>query len=165
MAKPATKTSKPSKEASKSRDDLFEDGDDSLVVDMDAVEAQSYEAIPKGTYECVIEECEFMMSNSSGKPMWSLTLTITEGEYANRKLFTNMSFSEKALPMTKTQIQRIAPDLISKRFDPRKIAADGSLIGVTCRAKTKVENYEGEDRTRVQTLLAPKGGNDDFLDS
>lgn len=145
------------------KEDMFEDGDDSLVIDMESVEGQSYEAIPKGTYAAVIEECEFKMSASSGKPMWNLVLTISEGDFKGRKLFTFLSFSEAALPGTKTQIQRIAPELLSKRFDPKKIAADGTLIGKAVRVKTKLETYEGEERTKVASFLAAKAS-DGFED-
>lgn len=144
------------------QDQYFESGDDSLVIDMNSVEEGSFEVLPKGTYDCIIDEVEYKLSQSSGKPMWNIRLTVVNGEYANRKLFHIISFSEKALPMAKTQINRIAPELLSERFNPRKIAEDGSLVGKACRAKTKIEAYEGEDRTRVQTLIAPAGG-DEFV--
>lgn len=143
------------------QDEHFEENDDALLFDMEAVEEGSFEVIPKGTYNAIIDEVEYKLSNSSGKPMWAISLTITDGAYEGRKLFTNISFSEKALPMAKTQIMRIAPEVISKRFDPRKIAESGELVHKLCRAKTKIEIYEGEERTRVQTLLAPAEGDDD----
>lgn len=147
-----------------SAEELFEDNDSSLVIDMDEVEEASFEVVPKGTYDCIIEDVKFQLSKSSGKPMWNVVLVVVDGEYANRKLFTFMSFSEKALPMTKRQINRIAPELLSKTFDPKKIADEGLLVGKHVRAKVKIEKYEGEDRSRVQDLLAPAGGGDDFLE-
>jgi len=145
------------------KEDMFEDGDDSLVIDFDKVEGQSFESIPKGTYAVVIEECEFKMSQSSGKPMWNMVLTISEGEFTGRKLFTFLSFSEKALPGTKTQITRIAPELLRGPFDPKKIAAEGSLIGKIVRVKTKLETYEGEERTKVASFLT-SASSDGFED-
>lgn len=146
------------------KDELFEENDSSLVFDMDAVEESSWEILPKGTYDCIIEDAKFAMSKSSNKPMWNVTLAVVDGEYANRKLFTYISFSEKALPMTKKQLNRIAPDLISKTFDPKKIADEGSLVGIQVRAKIIIEPYEGENKNKVTDLLAPtNGGGNDFL--
>jgi hypothetical protein len=148
--------------AKSKQDEYFEEGDDSLVIDMDNVEEQSFELLPKGVYDCVIEDCEYKLSNSSGKPMWSLTLVVTSGEFEGRKLFANMSFSEKALPMTKATIMKIAPDVLQAPFMPKKIADEGTLVGKNVRAKTKIEKYEGEERTRVANLMAPTGGFDEF---
>lgn len=140
----------------KKADDLFEDGDDALTINMDEVEGQSFEAIPKGTYAGVIEELEYKLSASSGQPMWALAVTITEGDYIGRKLFTNLSFSPKALPGTKANIQKIAPELLSSAFNPKKIAESGKLIGKAVRVKTKLETYEGEERTKIASFLAGK---------
>ena len=150
------------KEKAKKQDEFFEDNDDALTFDMTAVEEGTYEIVPKGTYNTIIEQLEYKLSQSSGKPMWAITLVITDGEYQGRKLFTNISFSEKALSMAKTQILRIAPEVLSSTFNPRKIAESGDLIGKACRAKTKIEVYEGEEKTRVQTLLAPADNDDGF---
>lgn len=147
---------KKGKGAAKDDDTFFEDGDDALIINMEEVEGQSFEAIPKGTYDGVIEELEFKMSNSSGKPMWSVAIVITDGEYRGRKLFTNLSFSEGALPGTKTNIQRFAPDILTRAFDPRKIAAEGKLVGKAVRVKTKLETYEGEERTKIAAFVPAK---------
>lgn len=135
-------------------DDSFEENDDTLSIDMEAVEEQSFETIPKGTYPVTIEQCEFKHSNTSGKPMWNLTLVITGGEFAGRKLWHIMSFSEKALPMSKGQLLKFAPEIVSKRFDPKKIAESGDLLGKKFRVKTKIEPYNGEDRTKIASVLA-----------
>lgn len=143
--------------------DLFETNEDSLIINMDAVEAQSFELIPAGTYDCIIESCEFGFGKDSGKPMWTVVVAIVEGAYSNRKLFTWMSFSEAAIGGTKATLQRIAPEVLSNAFDPKKIAAEGTLVGKRVRAKVKVEKYKDEDRSSVKGLLAPAGGSDDFM--
>lgn len=145
---------KPTKKASKA-DDSFEENDDSLAIDMESVEEQSFENVPKGTYNVVIEQIEYKLSNSSGKPMWNLTLIITDGEFKGRKLWHIVSFSEAALPMSKGQILKFAPEVLSKRFDPKKIAESGDLNGKKFRVKTKIEPYNGEDRTKIASVLAP----------
>lgn len=151
------------KAKTKKQDEMFEDGDDALIINMDEVEGQSFEVIPKGTYNGVIEELEYKLSNSSGKPMWAVVITITEGEFTGRKVFHNLSFSEKALPGTKTAIQRMAPEVLSSAFQPQKVAESGKLIGKSVRFKTKLESYEGEERTKIANFLAAKSS-DGFED-
>lgn len=162
MATNKTTTKASAKVASKA-DDSFEEDDSSLSIDMDSVEEAKFEAIPKGTYDVVVEEVEFKHSNTSGKPMWNLTLVITSGEFKGRKLWHIMSFSEGAQPTTKAQLLKFAPELISSRFDPKKIAESGKLNGKKFRVKTKIEPYEGQDRTKIAQVLSPKDG-DEFSD-
>lgn len=143
--------------AKSKKDASFEEEGESLTINMEDVAAQTFEAIPKGTYNVTIDSAEFKMSKSSNKPMWNLTLVITDGEYANRKIFTILSFSEAALPGTKAAIQRIAPQLLTANFNPKAIAESGDLVGLTARVKTKIEQYEGNDQTRVAGWLAAGG--------
>ncbi len=135
--------------SSDDQDELFEDGDDSLVINMNDVEESSFELVPKGNYDCVIETLEYKLSNSSGKPMWAVVLAIADGTYSGQKLFTNISFSEKAISMAKSAIMKFAPEVLNDSFNPKKIADSGQLSGRRCRVKTKIEPYEGEDRTKV----------------
>lgn len=147
----------------KKQDDSFESGEESLLINLEEVQAQTFEVIPKGTYDVVIESAEYKLSQSSGKPMWNLQLTITEGEFAGRKIFTILSFSEKALPGTKAAINRIDSSLISASFNPKAIAENGDLVGKPARVKTKIEQYEGNDQTRVAGWLAATAS-DGFAD-
>lgn len=140
--------------AKKKADASFDDGEESLLINLEEVKAQTFEAIPKGTYDVAIESAEYKLSASSGKPMWNLQLTITEGEFAGRKIFTILSFSEKALPGTKAAIARINPELISTDFNPKAIAESGDLVGLTARVKTKIEMYNDQEQTRVAQWLA-----------
>lgn len=138
-------------------DALFEDGGD-LVVNLDSVEEQKYEAIPRGVYNAVIESCEYALSQSSGNPMWTMKIRITDGEYEDRRLFTHVSFSPKALPRTKKMLMQFAPELLQGPFKPQAIADDGTLIDREVRVKVKIEKYEGENRSRIDDILAPANG-------
>ena len=140
-------------------DAVFEEGDDSLAFDMENVDAAVNEIVPKGTYICAIDDMEFKMSQASNKPMWSVTMTIVEeGDFKGRKLFTNMSFSEKALPITKGTLMAIAPEIISSTFDPKALAEEQCLVGKTVKVKTKIGKYEGNDKTEVASISkAPEG--------
>ena len=135
----------------------FEGGDGSVTVDLTSVEeAAGFETIPRGTYPVTIESCEYSLSQNSGKPMWTLTCTINDGEYIGRKLFNHLSFSEKALPMTKRTLAKIAPEFLAGPFNPEEEAH--KLVGKFARAKVKIETYEGTPRNRVQDLMEPSAG-------
>lgn len=140
--------------------DTFEEGDGSLTMDLTNVQEAVFEVIPRGNYPCVIETCEFGHSQNSGAPMWTLKLSISDGEYAERKLFTHISFSEKAMPYTKRTLNAIAPEFLSGPFD----LADGAsqMEGKSVTAKVAIEKYEGESRSRVKDLSAATGA-DSFV--
>ncbi len=138
----------------------FENQADGLVVNLSEVEEMKFENLPKGNYNVIIEDNQFKMSKSSGKPMWELKLNVVDGEFANRKLFEIFSFSEGALPGTKTRLAVIAPELLSGEFkvnDPEVVAG---LIGRF--AKVKVDIGKGTDeypepRNVIKRWFAPEG--------
>lgn len=141
-------------------DPTFEGGNGSVAIDLSDVEEAKFEALPIGEYDGVIAGSEYKLSQSSGAPMWSLKIQVIGGEYDNRVIFDNVSFSEKALPFTKKTLAVIAPELISGPFDPEEAAAE--MQGKEVRFKTKLETYQGEKQTRIKTYL-PLGGGDDFM--
>lgn len=141
---------------------LFEDNEDSFIINMEEVENTSFELIPKGMYNCIIEDCEFTTSESSGQYMWKTKLMITDGDYEGKKLIWFGSFSEKALSMTKGNIARFAPELLSASFNPKKIADDGDLVGVSVRAKVVINKYQGENRSQIKDLYAGEDSENAF---
>lgn len=142
------------------QEEVGEVDDDNFVVDMDSVEDLKFEAIPAGSYDCVISEVEYKRSQSSNKPMWEIRPEIVGGEYAGRKLWFYASFSENALPGTKIMIGNIAPQLLEQPLQPKKVAEEGTLLGIRCKAKVKIEIYQGEKKNRVERLLPPSEGNE-----
>lgn len=135
----------------------FSEGD-SLMVDFNSVEDVSFEALPRGMYPCVISDCEFTYSQSSGNPMWTTQLEVTDGDYAGRKLYTHMVFAGKGLPITKRQLTRIAPELLEGPFNPEDPEVIASMLGKEVKAKVSVRKYEGEDRNNVNDLFPNEGG-------
>lgn len=144
-------------------DGMFENSGEGLSVDLSKVEAMKFEVLPKGIYNAIIEEVKFEMSKTSNKPMWNLTLAVTdEGEFQNRKQFTILSFSEKALPGTKGAIATFAPELLNGPFNPSDDEIIGSLTGKPVKIKIKHEEYQGEPQSRVQRWIVPEAG-DGFI--
>lgn len=136
---------------------VFEEGGQ-LVVNLDGVAEQSFELIPKGIYNAIVESCEYKISNNSGKPMFEFQFAIDGGDFAGRKLYYYASFSEKALSGTKTALLRIDPTIFSGPFKPQQIAEEGHLLGKPLRVKIKHEEYNGEPQARVQAVLAAAAG-------
>ncbi len=133
---------------------LTESDDGGFVVDMTAVPEAKNEILPKAIYNCIITECEYKLSQSAGLPMWSMVLEIEDGDYKDRKLFNNMSFSDKALPYTKKTMAAICPELLTNDFKPHMVEEYG-LTGRRVRAKTKIgKDQEGNNRTEVGQLMA-----------
>src|SRR5688572_17178415 len=116
MAKNATKTAVDESELENDEnvggDDgaQFESSGEGLMIDLRNVEEMKFDTLPKQIFNGLISDCQYQLSKASGKPMWNLTLSVTdEGDYQNRKQFTILSFSEKALPGTKTALATFAP--------------------------------------------------------
>jgi Protein of unknown function (DUF669) len=138
----------------------FSEGD-SLVVDFSEVDETAFEAMPRGLYPCVIAECEFTYSQSGGNPMWTLTLEVSEGEYAGRKLFNHLVFAGKGLGMTKQQLGRIKPAIIEGPLDPTDEETVASMLGTAVKARVTLRKWEGEMRNNVSGLYP--GDGDDFV--
>ncbi len=134
----------------------FSEGD-SLVIDMNDVEEVSFEALPRGVYPCTIAECEFTYSQSSGNPMWTLQLEVSEGEYAGRILYSHLVFKGAGLGFTKRQLNRIAPELMEKPFDVQDVEVISTMLGKQLKAKVTIRKYEGNDTNNVRDLLAADG--------
>ncbi len=139
--------------------------DDNLTVDMAGVEEFSRELLPAGNYNCIISDCEYSRSQASNKPMWTLVLEVVDGDHQKRKLWTHASFSEKALPGTKSMIKNIMPSLLDGPFQPKKVAEEGLLVGLAVVAKVGFDTYLGEKTNRVKGLTAGTAGGNEFMAS
>lgn len=145
----------------------FEDGESYTFNMKETKEDAGFTPLPVGTYLVTIEKCEFKLSKSTTKPMWSLTYAVAEGEFAekNRKVFDILSLQESQQGRVKRFINRVAPELAEVEvFDPKKVAEEGLLIGKQLKVKLDIENDETYGaRNRVKDHYAPgasgAGGN------
>lgn len=140
----------------------FEDNED-FTFNMKETEADTgIPPMPKGNYNCSIEEAVFKISASKGNPMLSLKWAVEDGEYAeqNRKLFSFVIFSEKMIGRAKTFFKRVAPELAElEEFKPKAIAESGVLVGKRARLKVDVEDSEEYGkRNTVKDVFAPLAG-------
>jgi len=132
----------------------FSEGDSTLV-NWDETEEIKFEVMPRGMYDCVINDCEFNFSQAKGNPMWSIELEVTSGEFAGRTLYSHMVFAGKGLGFTKAALGRIRPDLVQGTMNPEDPDVIASMLGMNVRAKVTIKPYEGEDRNNVRGLYPP----------
>jgi hypothetical protein len=132
---------------------VFEEGGD-LVVNLSNVEEMKFENVPKGTYSAEIDECTYGMSQSSQQPMLTVKWKINEGEYAGRTLMQFLSFSQKALPGTKTNIARIDAALATQPWKPQELANNGYFLGKTAKIRVDLGEYNGEKRSQIKGLIS-----------
>lgn len=151
-----------SDEAAVQEDDGFEDAEGSMAIDLSDVEDASFDVIPKGTYDVIVDDAEFKMSQSSNNPMISLKFKIENNEeYDGRMLFSNIVFSPNSMSFAKRDIARLGLNsLLEGPFNPEDVVDE--FIGQTCRVRVAIEKYEGEDTNRVKAIL-PGGGGDEFV--
>ena len=145
-----------------------------MVFNLNEVEEQSssFEVLPKGTYNAIVEEFEFTTSQSSGSPMIKCVYSIIDGEYADRKIFDYYVLTGEgakyALPRLKQLITRVVPEVDSASFNPVKFAESGVIINRQCRITLGIQTqkkgeYKGEKRNNVREILAANSMETSFL--
>jgi len=114
---------------------------------------EDFTPIPAGVYPVVF--VDYSEEEGPAAPYVAVTFEITEGEYAKRNLWTNISMSPKAAWKLKEAMIAFgepAETLIGDvEFDPER------YVGVECRAAVIQEPYEGKQVNKIDSLLPPKG--------
>jgi len=143
---------------------VFEDAGE-LTVNLADVKELKFENVPKGTYLAEVDEAEYGMSQSSGAPMIAFQFKIVDGPYAGRKLRNWQSFSAKALPGTKANLNRIAPELVAAgAFKPESLCSQGYFNSKRVRIRVGLQEYQGEKRSTITGFLpAGTGDGDGFV--
>lgn len=146
--------------------------DEGAVFDLTNAEAPAFEAIPKGTYPAIIEELEYTTSQSSGNAMIKVVYMITEGEFAERKVYDFLMLAgdgaKFALPRLKQMLIRVCPEVDISSFNARRFAESGASINRPCQIKLKITTakngeYKGEKRNQVAEVLSAEGIGGSFL--
>ncbi len=148
--------------------------EETMVFDLNAVEdtAGSFEVLPKGTYDAVIEELEFTRSQTSNDPMIKAVYSIIGGEYEGRKIYDFYMLAgrgaEFSMPRLKQLLLRVCPEVELSQFNPQEFADSGVAINRMCQLKLQVTTqkkgeYKGEKRNNVREILAGQTGSGSFL--
>ena len=167
MAKAKPKEAEAEVEEDETEGAAIVDDGDSLVVNLSGVDEQGdFEVIPRGIYPAVVSDVQFGHSQSSGNPMWTWILEISDGEHEGTKLYSYTVFNEKGLARAKRTINRVAPELLEGPFSPEQVALDGILLDKPCQIRVDIRPYEGQKRNNVRDILPPadgQEGGDGFL--
>lgn len=121
------------------------------------------EAIPAGLYSAKIFEMTPGRSKA-GNPKISVVFVVTEGDYAETRVFHNLTLVPQAMPFVKRFLKAFydKEDLNQEEFE---LDTD-DLVGRECRIRVSVEVRDGEKQNRVGSVL-PIGDEtsvEDFLD-
>lgn len=128
-----------------------------IRIDFSEVE-DSFEALPEGRYECIVEDCQVRESKSSDNNYLNWELKIVDGEYEDRRVWIGTSFSPKALSGMKTVLVNIGAidedDDIEFEWDESVdiTPTEGpqltfpEVIGLPCSVVTVNSVYEGRER-------------------
>lgn len=118
-----------------------------VVVDFSDVEERDFTPVPRGRYVAEVTDCEIRDGNEY--PYLMVEQTIIEGDYVDRKLWDNMSFSPKALWKLKGFYRAVGAtdeDLTAQGFevDPE------ALLGLTFMIQVAVKpDNNGEPRNVI----------------
>jgi hypothetical protein len=146
----------------------LDQGDDGFAVDFTNVGDQSgFEAVPRGVYNAVVDDCTYSLSQASNNPMWTWKFEIEDGDHKGRKLFFHSVFAASSMPRTKKTLGILFPEGLAQQFKPKQVAESGVLLGRRCQIRVDIKPYQGEMRNNVRDVLPPKageaGGAGDFL--
>jgi hypothetical protein len=131
------------------------------------VEDSGFPVAPQGTYDLVVDNLTYGLSQSSGNPMWTLSLLITggpsdpDGEIAKKeiKVRAYQVFKPDQMGRAKRLINCIDPSVGTVNFNPKKIADDKVLIGKPLRARLNIrKSEEYGDQNNVVAYLPAGGG-------
>lgn len=128
---------------------------DNLVINLEDVDEKSagFEAMPKGTYGCIIEDVDFGYSQSSDAPMITFKYKVTDAEYENRLLFHHCVLNKNfGVAMLKKVIVNSGVDVDMAKFDPQKFADEGDAIGLPINVVVGIQKYKGEKRNNVKDV-------------
>lgn len=141
-------------------------GGENLVLNLDAVDEKNtgFECMPKGEYECIVDDCEFGQSQRTGSPMITWKFKVVDEEYQNRVLFFhNVLNKQFGIAMLKKTLIALGVDVDLANFNPQTFADEGEAIGLPIRVKVGIQKYQGEKRNAVKDVLPSQEGGS-FMD-
>jgi len=106
--------------------------------------------IDPGKYSARIDKIEEMQSKTPDhKDYWAVTFTITQEPFIGRKVWANIMLQANSLWKLRQLAEACGIDMAGKQdFDSEELL--GQEVGVA----VVTENYEGRDRSKVQSFFA-----------
>lgn len=131
-----------------------------ISINFSEVQDTAFEPIPKGEYPVIIDHVEIKASKSSENPYLNWELTVSDGEFINRKLWMMTSLSEKALWRLKSVFSNLGvleDEMIIETDEDTGYVTNPELAGLPAIAMVTEEIYDGKIRNRVEDLLPGEG--------
>jgi len=117
------------------------------------------EAIPAGVYPARIFEVKSSTSKKDN-PVLNVVFIITEGEYAETRIFHNLTIIEQSMPFVKRFLRAF---FTKEELNVPTFELDTeALVGRDCRIRLIQEKYEGEWQNKVRSVVRPDAETDDF---
>lgn len=111
---------------------------------LNANEDRKFEPVPTGTYQASLTNAT--LSAERTPPQVSLWYTLTEGEYANRKVFANFSLNEVGLAILKKELAKLGYTATPKSLDDLAEQLT-KLVGAEVEVYAKHRTYQKKDGT------------------
>jgi|SRR5579859_5084276 len=110
-------------------------------------EREGFNTLPTGAYTVALAKVEQKMSNSSGKPMYSVEFVIQGPIYAQRRLWDNFSLQLNSMWKLQAFLQALHPEEeIGKTYDWVENGDQGRQVV----ALVKHEVYNGKLSERIE---------------
>ena len=124
----------------------------SVRVDLTGV-STTFESLPVGYYQAVVEKCEEMLTKDKTKSMLKWTFSITEPDgFIGRKAFTNTVLVQNSLWVLKRLL--IAIGLGTEETLDVEIEFEiEDVIGLPCTIVMVPHEYEGKSTTQLDLVL------------
>ena len=120
----------------------------------------SFEPLGAGTYEAVIQKAEAVRT-ATGKTMFKLTWSITQGPFTNRKVWSNQVISPESPPALSIFFRHMAALGLDATFfganpSPDQVAA--ALVNRPAQITVSQREYQGQLRNDVTDIKQGTGG-------
>lgn len=125
-------------------------------ISVDFSNVGTFEALPEGQYDAVIESVELRTGKTTGNPYLNFTLTVTEGEYEGRKLWMTAGLTEKSLWKLKDMFAIFGIEQQALELDideDTKMLVEPDLSGLPIAITVVQEEYDGKPQTRVDDIV------------
>ena len=127
----------------------------SLEIDLDQifVEDRPVGPLPKGTYNCTVQECSLLETPAGGKRV-KVTYQVLEGEHKNSKIWDSLMVvhkNPKAVKIGLEGIKRLANavGIQGKIADPSELAGTNSIVAVSVDIRRSEEYGDSNVVKRV----------------
>jgi len=120
---------------------------------------QGFDPLPANTYEAEVELAEYKQTKT-GKDMFMLTFRVTQGEYAGRKLWTNIVISPESPTALGIAFRDLATLGVTAEFlatEPSNEAICAKLVGGAARLKV-VLRKDDPTRNEVDRISPSSSG-------